>query len=98
MFPVNEKFTIIGEHSLFESAMRSRAPRSLISGKVALNLTAYLLSLELWWSDRMMNYVRPIDSIYWRHPIGTELVSCCRMSRFGYLGSYQSSTLKGKYS
>lgn len=54
--------------------MSSQAPRSLISGKVAFDFTAYLLSFEFWWGDRVMNYVRPVNSIYWWHPIGTELV------------------------
>lgn len=90
---------MVGKHSFLESAVRSRAPRSLISGKVAFDFTAYLLSFELRWGNRVMNYVRPINSIYWWHPTSTELVFfCCRMSRFGNPASYQSSTLKGKYS
>jgi hypothetical protein len=54
--------------------MHIQAPRSLISGKVAFDFTAYLLSFEFWWGNRVMNYVRPVNSIYWWHPIGGELV------------------------
>lgn len=53
--------------------MHSQTPKSLISGKVAFDFTAYLLSFEFWWGNRVMNYVRPVNSIYWWHPIGTEL-------------------------
>lgn len=53
--------------------MHIQAPRSSISGKVAFDFAAYLLSFEFWWGDRMMNYVRPVNSIYWWHPIDIEL-------------------------
>jgi hypothetical protein len=57
------------------SAMSSLASTSLISRKVAFDFTTYLLSLELRWRDSVMNNMRPINGIDWRHPAGTKLAS-----------------------
>lgn len=48
---------------------------SLIGGEVALDLAAYLLGLEFWRRDGVVDYVRPIYSIDWWHPTSEELAS-----------------------
>lgn len=75
--------------------------RSLIGGEVALDLSAYLLSLEFWRRNGVVDYVRPIYSIDWWHPTVAELVSRYQYrttAMFVVVSSYQSSTLRGKYS